>query len=377
MKLLKRCISLVCRLILGVVFLFSGFVKAVDPVGTGIKITDYLEAFSMDFLLPMAMPLAFLLIAVEFIIGFNLFFNLQLRATAWAAVLFMLVMTPVTLYLAIANPVSDCGCFGDAIVLTNWQTFFKNVVIDVLLVLLLFMMKYEYPLLSGWAQCVMMLIPLGIVLGISLYSYCHLPIIDFRPYKVGNSIKEGMSIPEDAPVSEYNVSFIYEKDGVQQEFTMENYPWNDSTWVFVEQKSQLVKQGYVPPIHDFTMENADGEDITEDVLDREGYTLLVVCSRLEKSNAKHWKELEALRKSAARVGVPMIGMTATYSEDVEAYKRTNRIVIPFVATDEITLKTIIRSNPGLVLLKGDVVAGKWHYNDFPSVDELNVILKQK
>ena len=174
----------------------------------------------------------------------------------------MLVMTPITLYLAIANPVSDCGCFGDAIVLTNWQTFAKNVVLDVVLLLLLVTMKGEYPWLSRWASWVVMLIPFGIVMGVGLHSYRHLPIIDFRPYKIGNSIREGMSVPEGAPSDEYKVSFIYEKEGVRQEFTMEDYPWDDSTWVFVEQKSQLVRKGYVPPIHDFTMENADGEDIT-------------------------------------------------------------------------------------------------------------------
>lgn len=376
MKKLKHITAVVCRLLFGAVFLFSGFVKAVDPVGTSIKITDYLNAFSLEALSGLALPAAFLLIMVEFTVGFNLFFAVHLKKTAWVAALFMLVMTPITLYLAIANPVSDCGCFGDAIVLTNWQTFWKNVILDAVLVALFLTMKDEHPWLSEWASWVVTLIPVGVVLGVGLYSYRHLPVMDFRPYKVGNSLKAGMAIPEGAPTDEYKVSFIYEKDGQRREFTMENYPWNDSTWVFVEQKSELIRKGYVPPIHDFTMETPDGDDITEDVLNRDGYTLLVVCSRLEKSEAGHWKELESLRKTAERNGVPMTGMTATYTDEVEAYRRANRIQIPFVATDEITLKTIIRSNPGLVLLKGDTVAAKWHYNDFPTAEELNRIIKR-
>ena len=376
MKKLNHILAVLCRLLFGAVFLFSGFVKAVDPMGTAIKITDYLTAFSLEGLTGFALPLAFLLITAEFVIGFNLFFGVHLKKTAWLALVFMLVMTPITLYLAIANPVSDCGCFGDAIVLTNWQTFWKNVVLDIILLILLLTMKGEYPWLSEWASWVVMVIPVGVVLGIGLHSYRHLPMLDFRPYKIGNSIKEGMSVPEGAPTDEYKVSFIYEKDGVKQEFTMEDYPWNDSTWVFVEQKSELVKKGYVPPIHDFTMETPDGEDITEDILDRDGYTLLVICPKLEKADTKHWKALEALRKSVSRNGIPMIGMTSSYTTEVEKYCRANRIQIPFVATDEITLKTIVRSNPGLVLLKGDVVTAKWHYNDFPTSDELNAIIKK-
>ncbi|MBO4369736.1 MAG: DoxX family protein [Paludibacteraceae bacterium] len=376
-KTVKRFISIICRVILGVVFLFSGFVKSVDPLGTAYKITDYFEAFGMDFFSGMSLPLAILLIIVEFTIGFNFLFGVQTRKTSWVAVLFMLVMTPLTLYLAIENPVSDCGCFGDAIVLTNWQTFYKNIAIDVLLLFVVLFSKYEFPWLSDWASLIVMAIPVIAVLSISVHAYRHLPQIDFRPYKIGNSIKDGMMLPEGAKTDKYNISFVYAKDGVEQEFSMADCPFGDSTWVFVRQNSVLLEKGDVPPIHDFTMQNDDGEDITEDVLDRDGYTLLVVSSKVEKANNKHWKDLNALYQYALSNRLAFYGMTATYSESLEQYKQQYHIKFPFVATDEITLKTIIRSNPGLVLLKGDVVEGKWHYNDLPTVEELKVIVKQK
>ena len=222
-----------------------------------------------------------------------------------------------------------------------------------------------------------MLLPVAFVLVMSVHCYRHLPVIDFRPYKIGNSIKEGMTLPEGAKTDKYEVSFVYAKDGVEQEFSMTDCPFGDTTWVFVRQNSVLVEKGDVPPIHDFTMQTADGDDITEDVLDREGYTLLVVCSKVEKASTRHWKELNALYQYALSNRIAFYGMSATYSETLDQYRQQYHIKFPFVATDEITLKTIVRSNPGLVLLQGDVVAGKWHYNDLPTVEELNVIVKQK
>ena len=369
----KNNILLVARIIFGLVFLFSGFVKAVDPLGTAYKISDYLEAFSLTPLDFLAFPAALMLIAVEFTIGFNILFNVHLKGTIWAAGLFMLVMTPVTLYLALTNPISDCGCFGDAIVMTNWQTFYKNVVLCIVLAIIALLKNEARPWLSSWGAWVVTLLPVLISFGISIYCYNLLPVIDFRPYKKGNNIIEGMQIPEDAPLDKYETTFFYEKDGIEQAFTLDNYPAEDSTWTFVRQESKLIEQGYVPPIHDFSIITEDG-DITDLILEDAGYTLLVISHKVEKASTKNIKCVKSTIANAKRLGANIIWLTSSYSDEIEDFKTKHGITDTFGATDDITLKTIVRSNPGLVLIKDATVIDKWHHNSLPSKEELNQLI---
>lgn len=369
----KNNILLIARIIFGLVFLFSGFVKAVDPLGTAYKISDYLEAFSLTSLDFLAFPASLLLIATEFTIGFNILFNVHLKASTWVASLFMLVMTPVTLYLAISNPISDCGCFGDAIVMTNWQTFYKNVVLCIILAIIALLQNQTRPWLSNWGAWIVTLIPILISFGISIYCYNLLPIIDFRPYKIGNNIIEGMQIPEDAPLDKYETTFFYEKDGVEQAFTLDNYPAEDSTWTFVRQESKLIEQGFVPPIHDFSIITEDG-DITDLVLEDAGYTLLVISHKVEKASTKNIKCVKSAIANAKKAGAKVIWLTSSYSDDVEEFKTKFEINDTFGATDDITLKTIVRSNPGLVLIKDATVIEKWHHNSLPTKEKLNQLI---
>ena len=369
----KNNILLIARIIFGLVFLFSGFVKAVDPLGTAYKISDYLEAFSLTSLDFLAFPASLLLIATEFTIGFNILFNIHLKASTWAAGLFMLVMTPVTLYLAISNPISDCGCFGDAIVMTNWQTFYKNVVLCIVIAIIALLQKQTRPWLSNFGASIVTLIPILISFGISIYCYNLLPIIDFRPYKIGNNIIEGMQIPEDAPLDKYETTFFYEKDGVEQAFTLDNYPAEDSTWTFVRQESKLIEQGFVPPIHDFSIITEDG-DITDLVLEDAGYTLLVISHKVEKASTKNIKCVKSTIANAKKAGAKVIWLTSSYTDDIDNFKSEYEINDTFGATDDITLKTIVRSNPGLVLIKDATVIEKWHHNSLPTKDELNQLI---
>ena len=369
----KSNLLLIARIIFGLVFLFSGFVKAVDPLGTAYKISDYLEAFSLTSLDFLAFPAALMLIAVEFTIGFNILFNVHIKGTTWVASLFMLVMTPVTLYLAISNPISDCGCFGDAIVMTNWQTFYKNIVLCIILAIIALLQKQSRPWLSNWGAWVVTLLPILISFAISIYCYNLLPILDFRPYKKGNNIIEGMQIPEDAPLDKYETTFFYEKDGVEQAFTLENYPAEDSTWTFVRQESKLIEQGYVPPIHDFSIVTEDG-DITDLILEDAGYTLLVISHKVEKAATKNIKCVKSTIANAKKAGANVIWLTSSYSDEIEEFKTQYGIEDTFGATDDITLKTIVRSNPGLVLIKDATVIEKWHHNALPSKDKLNQLI---
>ena len=369
----KSNLLLIARIIFGLVFLFSGFVKAVDPLGTAYKISDYLEAFSLTPLDFLAFPAALMLIAAEFTIGFNILFNVHLKGTTWVASLFMLVMTPVTLYLAISNPISDCGCFGDAIVMTNWQTFYKNVVLCIILAIIALLQKQSRPWLSNWGAWVVTLLPILISFGISIYCYNLLPVIDFRPYKKGNNIIEGMQVPEDAPLDKYETTFFYEKDGIEQAFTLDNYPAEDSTWTFVRQESKLIEQGYVPPIHDFSIVTEDG-DITDLILEDAGYTLLVISHKVEKAATKNIKCVKSTIANAKKAGANVIWLTSSYTDEIDEFKTQYGIEDTFGATDDITLKTIVRSNPGLVLIKDATVIEKWHHNALPSKDKLNQLI---
>ena len=369
----KSNLLLIARIIFGLVFLFSGFVKAVDPLGTAYKISDYLEAFSLTPLDFLALPAALMLIAAEFTIGFNILFNVHLKGTTWVASLFMLVMTPVTLYLAISNPISDCGCFGDAIVMTNWQTFYKNVILCIILAIIALLQKQSRPWLSNWGAWIVTLLPILISFAISIYCYNLLPVLDFRPYKKGNNIIEGMQIPEDAPLDKYETTFFYEKDGIEQAFTLDNYPAEDSTWTFVRQESKLIEQGYVPPIHDFSIVTEDG-DITDLILEDAGYTLLVISHKVEKAATKNIKCVKSTIANAKKAGANVIWLTSSYSDEIEEFKTQYGIEDTFGATDDITLKTIVRSNPGLVLIKDATVIEKWHHNALPSKDKLNQLI---
>ena len=370
---IKNHILLIARIIFGLVFLFSGFVKAVDPLGTEYKISDYLEAFSLTPLDFLAFPSALILIATEFTIGFNILFNVHLKATTLIASIFMLIMTPVTLYLALANPISDCGCFGDAIVMTNWQTFYKNVVLCIILIIIAILKDNTRPWLSNWGAWIVTLLPILISFGISIYCYNLLPILDFRPYKKGNNIIEGMSIPEDAPLDKYETTFFYEKNGVEKAFTLDNYPAEDSTWTFVRQESKLIEQGYVPPIHDFSIVTEDG-DITDIILEDAGYTLLIISHKVEKASTKNIKCIKSTIANAKKAGANVIWLTSSYTDEIDNFKAKYGINDTFGATDDITLKTIVRSNPGLVLIKDANIIEKWHHNSLPTKDELNQLI---
>lgn len=371
---IKDIILFIARIIFGVIFLYSGFVKSVDPLGTTYKIADYLEAFSLlpegDF---STFPYALLLITIELAIGFNFLFNIHLKITSVVASIFMLIMTPLTLYLAIENPVTDCGCFGDAVVLTNWETFYKNLGICALLILIIFLQKSNKPLISGWKATLATFIPIIFSLGMCMYCYYYLPIIDFRPYKIGNNIIEGMETPADAPKDKYETLIYLSKDGQEKAFSLEEYPADDTSWVFVRQESKLIEQGYVPPIHDFSITTDQG-DITDIVLSNPGYTLLVVTHKLEKINTKNIDLVKEAISNIEEFGVEIIWLTSSNSDIIENFKKQYNIDYTFGATDDITLKTIVRANPGLVLIKDAVIIEKWHNNALPTKDELNKLI---
>ena len=368
-----RIIGSVARTLLALTFLFSGFVKAVDPVGTVYKIEDYLTAFGGVFtsLLPLATVAAVLLILTEWTLGVMMLCNIRTQWTAWLSLAFYLVMTPLTLYIALTNPISDCGCFGDALVLSNWQTFWKNVVLISLVVVLLCTKRHIPPTFVWQAEIGIVLAGMALAGGLMIYTHYHLPIIDFRPYKIGNNIPELMSIPDGAPHDEYAITLIYEKDGVQQEFTLQDYPRNDSTWRFVDQRSTLVSKGYEPPIHDFALMDADGEDLTYDILEAER-AVLVVMYDLDKTDIRQLGKVANLCLTSKEQGVPCFILTAATDEQIRAFVDAHRDLLPasvaatadptllFLHADGIMLKTIVRANPGVFVVENGIITDKYN-----------------
>jgi uncharacterized membrane protein YphA (DoxX/SURF4 family) len=365
-----RLIASISRILLGLVFIFSGVVKAIDPLGTVYKIEDYLKAFGGFFteLLPMAEVAAWALIILELLLGVCMVLNIRTQWTAWVSLLFYLVMTPLTLYIALTNPVSDCGCFGDAVVLTNWQTFWKNVVLIILAIILVACRKHTRQLWSNWMELVLTVLTIVAAVAFMTWTRLHLPLKDFRPYKVGNHLPTLMEYPEDAEPDVYEYSFVYEKDGVEQTFTLENYPKGDSTWTFVRSNSKLIKKGYEPPIHDFEIINAEGEDLTWDILESEEPVTLVVMYDLKKADKKQMAKVEALlgdeamRQEGDEAGVYIL--TGSGTDDIINFCLEYPALSDYICTcDPVTLKTIVRANPGAIIVQNGTVIDKYNLRD--------------
>ena len=370
-------ITTVCRFVLAVVFIFSGFVKAIDPLGTQYKIQDYLDALGWTDVFPESIPFiaAALLGMLEFCLGVYLFFGIRRIIAPRAVVAVMAIMTPLTFWLALDNPVSDCGCFGDAVVLTNWETFGKNVVLLAMSLVVLKWRKRIFPLATTRFDWLIALYGFLYIFCMTIYCYRHLPIFDFRPYYVGADIRQGMEIPEGKEPTEFETRFVLQKDGVEKEFTLENYP--DSTWTFVDSRTVVKKKGYEPPIHDFSMiRYEDGEDITEQVLADERYTFLLVAHQLEQASDSRIDLINELYDYCLEYGYAFYCLTSSSDEDILKWQEDTGAEYPFCLMDNITLKTMVRSNPGLILLKKGVVIHKWNIVDFPDEYQLSRSLEE-
>lgn len=370
----------IARTLLALTFLFSGFVKCVDPLGTVYKVEDYLTAMGgfMADMIPAAGVFAVLLILAEWILGWAMLFNIRTKWTVWGALAFMLVMTPITLWIALTNAVEDCGCFGDAIKLSNWQTFYKNIVLLLLVLILLFCKKGIPQLFSWWAELTLFLIGLGISAGIMGYGYTHLPIIDFRPYKVGNNI---MELTEDGVAPKIDVFYTFEKEGESKEFLYKDRPDlnGDSTWTFKFQETRVLQEGKEPTINDFRLESifwdsdSDDEsqvpkryiyledDLTYDILESEYPVTLIVMYDLSKRDRKQAARAVQLYKDIKEQGGICFFLTGSGEEDLFAFAEETGIDIntgSYLYMDATPIKTIVRANPGVVVLQNGVVKEK-------------------
>ena len=375
MKKLRIIIVNICRLLLALTFILSGYVKAVDPLGTQYKLDDYLIAMSLSDYVPDFVTLggAVGLAALEFSLGIFLLFSVRRRIVPRLILAMMVFMTALTVWIYAADPVKDCGCFGDAIKLTNGETLAKNIVLLVCAIVVARWRKDMKRLISKSNQWIVLNYTVIYIVLTSLYCLYALPTFDFRPYRVGTDIKKGMEIPEGAEQPEFVTTFIMKKDGLTKEFTLENYP--DSTWEFVDSKTVQTKAGYEPPIHDFSITlNGTGEDITEAVLSHKGYTFLLISPHLGYADDSNFGNIDQIYEYATDYKVPFYCLTASTEKDIQRWIDMTGAEYPFCTTDERTLKTVIRSNPGLLLLKDGVIIGKWSHNQLPTTDELTAPL---
>ena len=355
------------RVFVGILFIISGFIKLNDPVGFSFKLEEYFSQGVLDlpFLMPYALAISIFVVIFEVVLGVFLLIGYRKNFTIWSLLLMILFFTFLTFYSAYFNKVTDCGCFGDAIKLTPWESFTKDVILLVLILILYFGCRYIKPLFN---QRVRQIIALGSVVICIIYGnnvLNHLPVIDFRPYKIGANIKDGMEYPEDAPKPIYEYSWKFNSKGEEKIIvTNGEYPDVDGEFIGVETKE--IQKGYEPPIHDFTIEQA-GEDFT-DVLMQEAKLLMVVAYDMAKSEYDAYEGIRKVADKALEKGYKVIGMSASNEEWTNKVIEEYQLPFKFYFTDETTLKTIVRSNPGVLTLESGTITQKAHNNDIEDLE---------
>lgn len=364
-----KIITHISRILVGLLFIISGLIKLNDPVGFSFKLEEYFSegVLNLPFLMPIALMIAVFVVIFEVVLGVMLLIGFKPKFTVWSLFLMIVFFTFLTFYSAYFNKVTDCGCFGDALKLTPWESFTKDVVLLVFILILLINLKYIQPLFGRLALNITVLASYIFCLWMAYTVLMHLPFIDFRAYAVGTNIQKGMEIPAGAQMSEYEMIFIYKVNGVETEFSQDDVMANKvpETAEFVDRKDKLIKQGYVPPIHDFTIE-LDGADYTEDMLN-EPKLIMLISYDLTKAEHDGLNKLENFYQKATKKGYKVIGMTSSDNSIIDGIKTKYKLSFDYYFCDATTLKTIERANPSIVVLEKGTIVEKKHFNDLDKV----------
>ena len=356
-----RILHLFSRIVVGVVFIFSGFVKGIDPLGMAYRIEDYFIAWDTQFMMPWALTFSVLLCTMEFVLGVVILFNLKPRVGAWILLGVMSFFTLLTLYDAINNPVPDCGCFGDAITLTNWQTFYKNMLLMVFTIILFSWRNKTRESIGSAASYGIAAATTLMFVGLSLYCYRHLPVIDFMDWKTGNK----MYVENPQPV-QYFLIYRNKQSGETKEYLSPDYPFNDSVWMaqweFVDTR---IEDPNLFKGSDLQIIDSAGSDLTDLFIRNPAYQFILVAWDLEMADAGGLSAMNGFAEKAEADGQGFIGLTSSLTPMIDSIKTRLNLSYDFYLADDIALKTMVRANPGLVLLKDGVVIDKWHFNDFP------------
>ncbi|EAR00035.1 BT_3928 family protein [Maribacter sp. HTCC2170] len=355
------------RVFVGVLFIISGFIKLNDPVGFSFKLEEYFSQGVLDlpFLVPYALALSLFVVIFEVLLGVMLLIGFRAKFTLWSLLLMIVFFTFLTFYSAYFNKVTDCGCFGDAVKLTPWESFTKDVVLLVFIVILFVGRKYVKPIFGSNAKRVITAISLVLCILYANHVLRHLPAIDFRPYKIGANIQEGMSVPEDAPKPIFDYAWKFNVNGEEKIIvTNGDYPSVDGE--FIEVETTEVQKGYELPVHDFTIEQ-NGEDFAASLLEEEKL-MMIIAYDLRKSKLNAFEEVKTVVDLAVDKGYKVIGMSASGPEQTDRLIQEYGLNMQFYFTDETTLKTIVRSNPGALVLEKGTIKQKVHFND---INDLN------
>ena len=361
----------ISRILVGLLFIFSGLIKINDPVGFSFKLEEYFgpTVFNIDFLLPYVLSLAIFIVVLEVLLGVFLLIGLKKEFTIYSLFAMIVFFTFLTWYSAYFNKVTDCGCFGDAIKLTPWESFTKDVILLVLIVIIMIGLKYIKPLFNNKLLYIFPSISLILCILIVNQVLSHLPLIDFRPYKVGANIIDNMVIPEDSKKAVFRYDWLFNINGEKKVIsTSGNFPDSEGTFVSVE--TELIEEGYEPPILDFSMELGD-IDYT-DVLMKEQKLIIFVFYNISKTNSDAIVGLKETVELAVINDYKVIGLTASGEIDVNSFESENDIDIDFYFCDETALKTIVRSNPAAIKLHEGTIIQKTHWNDFQALNLTNL-----
>ncbi|MBC3844986.1 DoxX family membrane protein [Winogradskyella echinorum] len=356
----------ISRLLVGVLFIISGFIKLNDPLGFSYKLQEYFgsDVLKIEFLIPYALGISVIVVVFEVVLGVFLLIGYKPKFTIWSLLAMIVFFTFLTFYSAYFDKVKDCGCFGDALKLTPWESFTKDVILLVLILILFFGIKHIKPIFSKLPTTIIALLSFVLSLWFGYHVLMHLPSIDFRAYAIGKNIQEGMTVPEDAqkPVLEY--TWTFNVNGEEQEFvTNGSYPKVDGEYVGVETKT--IDEGYIPPIQDFSIES-DDEDLTSQFLEEENL-IIVAMYDITKGEADGKSKLKSFTDNAIKKGYTVIGLTSSGSNDKLQIKEDYNLNFDFYLCDEKVIKTIVRSNPGIVVLKKGTVMNKTHWNDIDDI----------
>lgn len=377
-----KLITQICRILVGVLFIISGFIKANDTIGFSYKLIEYFEIFNMHYFVDYAVAIAMFICIFEIMVGVALLLGAYTRLTMWLLLLMIIFFTILTGYSAITGKVTDCGCFGDAIKLTPVQSFIKDVVLLVLILVLFFYDFYVAPLFNKTVTAIGIGVSLVVTTFFTIYTYMFLPRIDFLPYKVGNDIAEKMQLPPNAKKQEVEMIFIYEKDGVQKEYTqqeLESTVFLDTTdaYKFIDRKDKIVVVGDKAPIPDFKFTDANGTEYQDSLLLQPGFKLVLVQTHLPKSRKGVEPQLARLAHDAQANGVGFWALTNTSFGDIDVYRHEHQLLFPYYNMDATPLKSMVRSNPGLMLLNGTVVIKKWSAYNLPTFDKVKLYMEGK
>ena len=363
MKILRT----VFRILVGLVFVFSSFVKGVDPMGTVFRIEDYFVAFGIPWAGQFALFLSILLCTLEFLVGVSMLLNLWIKKMAWLLLLMMTYFTVLTFIDAIWNLVPDCGCFGDAVKLTNMQTFLKNLVL-MFFVVPVFMWRKKYrSALSLNLDVVVLLLFAAAFTWMSVYSARHLPLIDFMAWQKGNRVNKTESLPV-----KFFVTYRNKKTGEKKEYLASNYPWNDtlwmSQWAFFSQRVEDPNEGKAATL---LVEDMHGNDVTASVMQNPDYQFILVAYNLKETNQDAFLRILPFYKQVRANGRSFICITTAMPDEIRKFRMAHGTSFDFFNADDVILKTMVRSNPGLILLKDGVVIDKWAFRDFPDWKEVS------